>query len=930
MKRLYFLLFFAAMFAFKHHVQAQETPCVYRLELKDSHGDGWNGASLSVKVNSSMVDYTLRRGDSSSFYLPFFQGDRLEVIYNNGDQDEEVEFSMYTETGEIIFQEEGVVPFRGNNYLTFINCSSCPTPPVSTIQVENILAFSAEITWMGPDPNGIYAIEIGPGGIQPGQGDTIPARGDKTGKLSLEENTEYTFYLTTFCSNGDSSQVLGPFDFVTCFANDVGAVGLLNPETDCGLKSNDSVVVSLQNFGEFPQSLIPFRYSVNGEPVEIDSPRDGLYTGVLGKDSTDIIEFDQNFDFSEPGAYYLETWTEFEDDSNPTNDTTGILFYSIPTISELPYLESFEGSFSGWTVGADSENSSWAVGKPTGSVINQAARGDQAWATNLNGIHNPSELSYLVSPCMDFSSLTEDPLLSFQLWNSTEVGPDQLWLEYTTDGGASWQRLRSMDYNGAYFSYTGDNPDLGWERRYGTLEGLGGLSDVRLRFAFFSDFLTELEGVAIDDISIFEKGQTDLLLNNISTTGNLSCSDTSSDFVQVQVSNIGETDIDSFTIAYQINGGTVFGELINELSLTPDQSDIFSLNIPIENFGVYDIVAWVTAPADDNLSNDTIRFRVTTTFPVPFSEDFETGSFPARWEQSGGAIVTNGHGNFSYVVAQNLRLQNPRSDINTPVFGPIQVGDSLSFDYRFVNFLDGGPTSLSVNDQVNILIAEDCSDDFQLVAGIDMGAHNPSLDFSQLVLKLDDYVGKNIQVKIITSWGGGNYWFDMDNFQIPRCNGDVLLLDEFSERVDGKQFITVTPQSGQGPYFYLWSTGESTNTIEIPTSIYTLTVFDRFGCEGSYFGLPVAIEEFEALESIALFPNPTQGVADLQLSFNNPIDARIQVLNAVGQPVLERFERKISTASYSLDLQNQSAGIYFVRIIADGQTYTQKLLKIQR
>lgn len=917
-----------AAFAFNLELGAQDSPCIYRLELMDNLGDGWNGASLTVHINEQVRDFTLRRGDSSSIYLPLYEGDRLEVTYNPGDADEDVKFAMYTETGETIFSEIGVVPFRGNNYLTFVNCASCPTPPVSSIVVDRLLAFSAEIKWMSPDPDGVYAIEIGPGGIQPGEGQTIPARGNRTGRLALEENTEYTFYLTTFCANGDSSQVLGPFNFRTIFANDVGAVDVLTPLTDCGLSAMDSVVVSLQNFGEFPQSLIPFRFSVNGEPVEIDSPRDGLYTGVLGKDSTDFAEFDATFDFSEPGEYYLETWTEFADDGNNLNDTTAVTFYSIPTLSEFPYREGFESRFSGWTVDPASEASSWELGAPIGGVINQAAEGRQVWATNLNGAHNASELSYLLSPCMDFSGLAEDPLISFQLWSNTELDRDQLWLEYTTDGGANWERVRSLNYNGPYFSYTGDSPDNNWERQFGTLEGLAGESDVRLRFAFFSDFATELEGVALDDISIYPRGATDLLLNSISTTGNLSCSATEEDFVQVQVTNIGETLIDDFTLAYQINGGIVMSTPFTGQNLDTTQSDVVSLNIPIESRGVYDILAWVSNPEDANPTNDTLRFRVTTTFPVPFSEDFETGTFPARWERVGMSLVTNGHGNSSYVFAQNMRLQNPRTEVTTPVFGPVQAGDSLSFDYRFVNFDDNGPALLTASDQVNILIAEGCSEEFQLVGAIDMASHFPTIDFNTMVVDLDDYIGQTIRVKIVTSWGGGNYWFDLDNFLVPRCNGDIRLQETFSERADGTQLLTITPIDGQGPYQFDWSTGDHTATVEIPSQIYTLVVTDRFGCTGSYFGLPVNVEEFSLPGTVALFPNPTHRTSELQLEFEQPADTRIQVLNALGQPILEYRENKLRTATYPIDLSRQSSGLYFVRVIADGRIHTEKLLKV--
>ena len=77
---------------------------------------------------------------------------------------------------------------------------------------------------------------------------------------------------------------------------------------------------------------------------------------------------------------------------------------------------------------------------------------------------------------------------------------------------------------------------------------------------------------------------------------------------------------------------------------------------------------------------------------------------------------------------------------------------------------------------------------------------------------------------------------------------------------------------------------------------------------------------------INLFPNPTNGTAQLQLSFTEAVDAQIQVLNAIGQPILQRLERNVNQATYQLDLNNQAPGIYFVRVLVDDQVSTKRLL----
>ena len=907
--------------------QAQSSPCLYRLELTDTRGDGWNGAQLQVRINGNPHVYTLLDGDTTSYYLSLQAGDSLSVNYLAGDFDEQTAFALYSEEEAVIFAETGFMPFGNTIFTTVIDCPSCPLPPLSSIQVRNLLDKTATITWLAASPDDAYLVELGRRNFLQGTGDSLVVTAGSTGPLALSEKTAYSFYLSTYCANGETSRVAGPFHFETSYTNDVGALDILKPLSECRLSGTDTIGTVLKSYGAEPQSLLRFAYSVNGEAVEIDTPRDGVYTGVLAKDSTGYTEFDATYDFSQPGAYFIEVWTLLDGDSDNSNDTTSTIIYSIPTITTLPYTEDFEAGFSGWTVGADSENPSWEEGFPTGAVINHAASGSRVWATNLNGKTNASEQSFLLSPCMDFSEVATDPILSFQAWISTEAGRDQLWLEQSIDGGNTWTRVEMLDYNSPYLSYTGDNPLTDWERRYGVLAGLAGAADVRLRFVYFSDYANELEGIAIDDVQIYEQGETDLMLNAAYVLDNPICAAENNANVELMISNTGQQDVNGFSVSYQVAGGTVNTEVLPNTMLSSGTAELINLTIPVDAQGSIPVVAWVSATGDTTTHNDTLSFVVTTSIEMPFAENFESGTLPADWSSSSNAaLVTNGHGNTSYVLSQNLRLQSPQMVVTTPYLGAIAVTDTFSFAYRFVDFASGQDLTFNQQGILDVQVAVGCGSAFSTVYSLTQSVPTTADNLGVIELPLAAYAGEIIQIRIVSTWAGGSYWTDLDDFQIPRCTEALELEVTFDEQVDGSVIASVLPLAGIGPYQYDWSTGAEGATITVPAQTYAVTVTDQLGCQGSFSALPVGVEEVPALEEIALFPNPTTSISQLQLTFTKPTNAQVDILNNLGQLIAHRELEQVLQASYDIQLGNQTAGLYFVRVTADGQSVARKLL----
>ena len=202
-------------------------------------------------------------------------------------------------------------------------------------------------------------------------------------------------------------------------------------------------------------------------------------------------------------------------------------------ITTFPYNEGFEITNGNWTVFGTAAD--WAWGTPTKPVINSAASGSKCWVTGglTNGFYNDGELSWLQSPCFNFSALPY-PYISFKLWWETEGQYDGVNLQYSLDNGISWTQAGNLSdapncldsnwYNSSvrFLGGLGAGTDGwagniqsggggcqggggsgGWRLAKKTMPVLGGKPSVIFRFAFGSGTqCNAFDGFAVDDIKI--------------------------------------------------------------------------------------------------------------------------------------------------------------------------------------------------------------------------------------------------------------------------------------------------------------------------------------------------------------------------------------------------------------------------------------------
>ena len=301
------------------------------------------------------------------------------------------------------------------------------------------------------------------------------------------------------CCGGDIS--IDDFRIFEPSFSDAAVLAITEPNTGCGLGS-DSIKILLQNVGLGTLDTIPVSYTINGGGVIVDTSFTSLIPG-----NSSIFTFGVPANLTAFTTYAIVAYSDLGFDGDRNNDTTASSIVNVPVVS-IPYTESFETSTGGWT--AYGTNSSWAWGTPGGTIITSAGSGNQAWVTNLTGVYNNNENSYLESPCMDFATQSNDPTLTYLQVYNTESCCDEGWVELSLDGGVTWNKL--IDNGGAFNWYNdifgqywnGDNlSGLGvWDTVSNVLTGAAGQSSVKVRIAFSSDGSVTEEGFGIDSVSI--------------------------------------------------------------------------------------------------------------------------------------------------------------------------------------------------------------------------------------------------------------------------------------------------------------------------------------------------------------------------------------------------------------------------------------------
>ena len=466
-------------------------------------------------------------------------------------------------------------------------------------------------------------------------------------------------------------------------SNDIQLMSIDTPViASCGLGNAVPVKITVRNSASTTISGIPVTFQVdNNTPVNETIPS-------IAAEDTIPFTFTATADLSAFGSHTIKVWVDLPTDSYRLNDTAVVVLYNSPVISSFPYLQNFEAGDGSWH--AEGKNNSWEYGTPASTRINRAASGSKAWKTTLTGNYNDHEKSYLYSPCFDIAGMTK-PMLSLSIALDLEdcgtILCDAAYVEYSADGN-TWSRLGASGTGTNWYNknYSGSHV---WSIQdytrwhVATIPLPTAMDRLRFRFVMESDPFVTREGIAIDDIHIYDSvysiydgpPYTSAISNQPAVNGNSWIDFVTGGKLIASINpngqNMGSTDVQAYinTGAVRINTGQYYHNRNITIKPTavnlPDSATVrfYFLDSETETLinatgctgcskpsSAYELGVTKYSDATDALENGTLADNTggnylfitpANVFKVPFDKgyyaEFKVKDFSEFWLNNGGA-----------------------------------------------------------------------------------------------------------------------------------------------------------------------------------------------------------------------------------------------------------------------------------------------------
>jgi PKD repeat protein len=440
----------------------------------------------------------------------------------------------------------------------------------------------------------------------------------------------------------------------------------------------------------------------------------------------------------------------------------------------------------------------------------------------------------------------------------------------------------------------------------------------------------------VDDVTLFVPSSNEAevtAVDNLLTNG---CNLSNAEPISITFRNKGLSPISTLTAYYSINGGTPVSEtatLGTPINFTESATYNFTQTANFTTADIYSITGWVLLAGDTINENDTAFSAAISVDPLsiatPQTQSFEVP--PVGNEISGLTWTTldaNNDGATWFISGANANTgdlhyrylwnDDAVTAANDWLFSPCLTLSSTKA-YKVTFFDEVGEDGTVFEEKLRLKAGTTKSAAGMTEDIFDFGTQsNITYEERKAAFKP---AGSGTYYIGFQCYSDADKWFlNVDDITIEELAKPVAA---FSTTGSGSN-ITVNDASEDLVTTWTWNWGDgSSNSTGMAPGPHTYTapgayeicliVTNLAGADTLCKTITiVGINEADASAHIGVYPNPTHGVVQVSLSDEVKNDARLEIVNVIGETVITRTTSGSSVEKF--DLSNLPSGVYSVKV----------------